>query len=294
MEGTTRGIRREDRRMPRVADGGAVMALLLSLASLVAPSGATAQEQRNADIGYPRFKGDPQPVPATGVAFSPGGYLAKVFAGDLAHGAGSEPGKDFWIDRLLARTGTGGGFGDSNNWLFTRGRAAYMYTHKPEEPGFVGDAAYGFKTGHDALFRLQAELDGKPLSLKEVATARRQTPSYFTTVFEDATAGVRLRLVKFITQENVAVAEATLSSLDGRAHALTLKAASPMATHADGDELVGAFQAHNDITTVFPRLSGDGFAVEGGALARRVQVPARGEAPAVKLQLGLVDRKSVV
>jgi len=291
MEGTTRGIRREDRRMPRVADGGAVMALLLSLASLVAPAGATAQEQRNADIGYPRFKGDPQPVPATGVAFSPGGYLAKVFAGDLAHGAGSEPGKDFWIDRLLARTGTGGGFGDSNNWLFTRGRAAYMYTHKPEEPGFVGDAAYGFKTGHDALFRLQAELDGKPLSLKEVATARRQTPSYFTTVFEDATAGVRLRLVKFITQENVAVAEATLSSLDGRAHALTLKAASPMATHADGDELVGAFQAHNDITTVFPRLSGDGFAVEGGALARRVQVPARGEAPAVKLQLGLVTRE---
>ncbi|WP_250901680.1 MULTISPECIES: Ig-like domain-containing protein [unclassified Dyella] len=250
-----------------------------------------AQAHRNADIGYPRFKGDPHPMPATGVAFAPGGYLEKVFASDLAQGAGSAPGKDFWIDRMLARAGTGGGFGDSNNWLFTRGRAAYMYTHKPEEPGFVGDAAYGFKTGHDALFRLQAEIDGKPLPWKEAAAARRQTPSYFSTVFEDAAAGVRLRLVKFITQENVAVAQATLSSLDGKAHALSLKALSPMATHAEGDELTGAFQAHNDITTVFPRLSGDGFKVDGASLLRRVQVPATGETQAIKVQLGLTTRE---
>lgn len=251
---------------------------------------AAAIPSSNADIGYPRFSGDPHPVPPTGVAFSPGGYLEKVFSSEAARGAGSEPGKDFWIDRMLARQGSGGGFGDSNNWLFTRGRAAYMYTHKPEQPGFVGDVAYGFKTGHDALFRLQAELDGKPLQLKETA-GRRQTPSYFRTTFEDAAAGVRLRLVKFITQENVAVAEATLSSLDGKAHAITLKAVSPMATHADGHELVGAFQAHNDITTVFPRLSGDGFKVDGAVLMRRVQVAATGETGPIKLQLGLTTRE---
>jgi hypothetical protein len=275
-----------------------VLALSLAMICVVVPPGAAAQARpedavshSNADIGYPRFKGDPHPMPATGVAFSPGGYLGKIFAGDVARGAGSEPGRDFWIDRMLVREGTGGGFGDSNNWLFTRGRAAYMYTHKPDEPGFVGDAAYGFKTGHDALFRLRVELDGKPLSLKEASVARRQTPSYFCTVFEDAVAGVRLRLVKFITQENVAVAEVALSSLDGKAHAVTLKAMSPMASHAEGDELVGAFQLHNDITTVFPRFSGEGFAVDGDTLVRRLPVPAAGEAQTVKLQLGLITRE---
>lgn len=106
----------------------------------------------NTAIGYPVFKGDAHPIPQAGVAFAPGGYLAKIFAADQAHGAGSTPGNDFWIDRMLVRTGDGGGFGDTNNWLFTRGRAAYMYTHKPEELGFVGEAAYWHKTGHDALF----------------------------------------------------------------------------------------------------------------------------------------------
>ncbi|MFT4198227.1 MAG: carbohydrate-binding protein, partial [Pseudoxanthomonas sp.] len=262
---------------------------LLFCALALAASAAHARD--NAGIGYPRFTGEPRPLPATGVAFAPGGYLGKVFAADLAQGAGSAPGRDFWIDRMLARDGTGGGFGDSNDWLFTRGRAAYLYTHKPEQPGFVGDVAYWNKTGHDALFRLQAEQDGKPLALVEVAARRRQTPSYFSTVFEDAAAGVRMRLVKYITQENVAVAEVALSALDGRAHALVLRARSPMAGHADGDELTGAFQARNDITTVFPRFSGDGFAVEDGALARRVEVPARGETVPVKLQLGLTTRE---
>jgi hypothetical protein len=245
----------------------------------------------NAALGEPRFKGTPTPIPDSGVAFAPGGHLQRVFAADLAAGAGTAPGTDFWIDRMLARSGTGGGFDDSNNWLFTRGRAAYMYTHRPEQPGFVGDVAYAHRTGHDALFRLQAESDGKPLHLVEDSAQRRQTPSYFSSVYVDAAAGVRLRLVKFISAQNVAVAEATLSSSDGVARTLTLRATSPMATHADGAELTGAFATHNAITTVFPRLSGDGFAVDGGGIARRVTLPAHGEAATLKVQLGLVTRE---
>lgn len=266
------------------------LAMLPGLAPADTPvRGETAPA--NAQIGYPVFKGAADPLPTAGVTFAPGGYLAKVFDADRKRGAGSAPGQDFWIDRMLARDGNGGGYDDQNNWLFSRGRAAYLYTHKPEQPGFVGDVAYWHKTGHDALFRLQAEIDGKPLALVEVTAQRRQTPSYFTTVFEDAGAGIRLRLVKFITQENVAVAEATLSALDGTAHAVVLKALSPMATHAEGNELTGAFQARNDITTLFPRLSGDGFAIDGAAIARRVQVPAQGEAATVKVQLGLTARE---
>ncbi len=283
------------RGRPRVA--AVLLAVSLGAAcaaaavSAVAAADGEALQASNAALGYPHFKGTPTPIPDSGVAFAPGGHLQRVFAADLAAGAGTAPGKDFWIDRMLARSGTGVGFDDDNNWLFSRGRAAYMYTHQPQQPGFVGDVAYAHKTGHDALFRLQAEIDGKPLQLVEDSAQRRQTPSYFSSVYTDVGVGVRLRLVKFISEQNVAVAEATLSSSDGVARTLTLRAISPMATHADGTELTGAFATHNAITTVFPRLSGDGFAVEGGSIARRVAVPARGEAATLKVQLGLVTRE---
>ncbi|MBN6149733.1 discoidin domain-containing protein [Xanthomonas sp. AmX2] len=283
-----------------MAARGALAAFVLAGIALALPGLAWAEaaagtgealQASNAAIGYPRFKGAAQPLPDPQLGFAPGGYLPRVFAADLADGAGSAPGRDFWIDRMLLRAGDGGGFDDRNNWLFTRGRAAYMYTHQPEQVGFVGDVAYWHKTGHDALFRLQAELDGAPLRLGEIAAQRRQTPSYFATVFEDPQAHVRLRLTKFITYDNVAVAEAVLSSTDGVARTLTLKATSPMAVHADGAELTGAFQARNDITTVFPRLSGDGFVADGQALVRRVALPASGEAAPLKLQLGLTARE---
>ncbi len=274
-------------------------AALLVLAGLFAQAGAAqltdddeGLDHSNAALGMPRFKGDAQPVPATGVAFVPGtGYLPRVFAVDRAAGAGSAPGKDFWIDRMLARRGREGDRDgqDGNRWLFTRGRAAYMYTHRPEVPGFVGDVAYVHKTGHDALFRLQVEGVDAALALTEDSAQRRQTPSYFSSVYTGA--GVRLHLVKFITEQNVAVAEVTLSSTDGVARSLRVRATSPMATHADGAELIGAFVTHNAITTLFPRLSGDGFAVDGGSLVRRVVVPATGATPTLKLQLGLVTRE---
>ncbi|WP_232760386.1 hypothetical protein, partial [Xanthomonas sp. SHU 166] len=57
----------------------------------------------NAAIGMPHFKGDAHPLPDSGVAFAPGrgqGQLQRVFAADLAAGAGRAPGRDFWIDRL--------------------------------------------------------------------------------------------------------------------------------------------------------------------------------------------------
>ncbi len=283
----------------RVRRGAVALLVGLSFAATaVAASAAVSDldgeglQPSNAAIGMPHFKGDAHPLPDSGVAFTPGrglGQLQRVFAADLATGAGRAPGRDFWIDRLLARQGTGGGFGDSNNWLFTRGRAAYLYTHKPEEPGFVGDVAYVHKTGHDALFRLQLERDGVPIALVEDSAQRRQTPSYFSSAY--AGGGVRLQLVKFISEQNVAVAEVTVSSVDGVAHTLTLRAVSPMATHPDSAELTGAFVTHNAITTLFPRLSGDGFAVDGASIARPLAVPAHGTAPTLKVQLGLIARE---
>ncbi|WP_115046867.1 Ig-like domain-containing protein [Xanthomonas arboricola] len=272
-----------------------VAAALCGMASLSIACAATATQAiepppaiANAAIGAPQFRGLAHPVPDTGVAFAPGGQLARIYAADLDHGAGQAPGQDFWIDRMLVREGSAGGAEETNNWLFTRGRAAYLSAHLPELPGFVGQAAYWHATDYDALFRIESTQGSAPVHWTERAQQRRQTPSYFSTVFEDAAAGVRMHLVKYITEQNVAVASIVLSSLDGAAHTLSVQARSPMAQHADGDELTGAFDAYNAITTVFPRLSGDGFRVEGQRLVREVAVPAVGKTPAIKLQLGLL------
>ncbi len=70
-------------------------------------------------------------MPATGVAYTPGNQLQKIFDADVAAGAGTSVDNDFWMDRMLARTGDAGSFGDNNQWLFTRGRAAFMKEHNP-------------------------------------------------------------------------------------------------------------------------------------------------------------------
>ncbi|WP_115560546.1 Ig-like domain-containing protein [Xanthomonas arboricola] len=245
----------------------------------------------NAAIGDPRFHGLEHPLPDSGVAFAPGGQLARIYAADRARGAGQVAGNDFWIDRMLVREGTGGGFDDENDWLFTRGRAAFLATHHPEIPGFVGQVAYWHTTDYDALLRILSTQGERAVQWTERSQQRRQTPSYFSTVFEDANAGVRMRLVKYITEQNVAVASIVLSSLDGAAHTLSVQALSPLAQHADGAALTGAFEAYNAITTVFPRLCGDGFRVDGNQLVREVAVPASGETPALKLQLGLLTHE---
>ena len=248
--------------------GLAALCLLVLFVTSTASAGTKqAQEapvvKANAAIGEPRFRGLAHPVPESGVAFAPDGQLARIFAADVARGAGQVPGNDFWVDRMLVREGTGGGFDDENNWLFTRGRAAYLSSHVPEQPGFVGQVAYWHATDYDALFHLQSTQGTREVQWNEQPQQRRQTTSYFSTVFEDAGAGVRMRLVKYITEQNVAVATFVLSSLDGAPHTLSVQARSPMATHADGAALTGAFDAYNAITTVFPRLSGDGFRVDG-------------------------------
>lgn len=245
----------------------------------------------NALIGEPRFHGLQHPLPDSTVPFAPGGYLARVYAADVAQGAGQVPGTDFWIDRMLARDGTAGGFDDHNDWLFTRGRAVFLSRHVPGQPGFVGQLAYWHATDYDALFRIQSTQGARAVQWTERASQRRQTPSYFSSVFEDAAAGVRMRLVKYITEQNVAVASIVLSSLDGAAHTLSIQAVSPVAQHADADELIGAFEAYNAITTVFARLSGDGFQVDGQQLVRVVDIPASGQSAALKVQLGLLTRE---
>lgn len=276
------------RRLGRPSTYIAVSTVSVLVGSLLAVSASSVaaavpgDEVPQSSLGYPAFVGAADPVPDTGVDFAPGGYLGDVFAADAAAGAGAAPGQDFWIDRMLARTGPMFD-GTENAVAFTRGRTVFMKTHSPTGLGWRGDTAYIDTTGKGDAFRFTVEVDGAPVTLAEQSAQRRQTPSYFSSVFTGG--GITLTQTKYITEQNVMVAGIRVES--DAARTVTITAASPHATRAEGDELVGSVSAYNRLTTIFPRLSGDGFTAEGDELVATLDVPAGGAA-ATKLQLGMI------
>jgi hypothetical protein len=247
---------------------------------------ATPAVADNSDIGYPTFAGSPNPVPDTGVEYTPGGQLQAIFDADAAAGAGTSTENDFWIDEMLARTGTAGSFDDNNQWLFTRGRAAFMKEHSPGVLGFGGQLAYWESIDGRGGYTITAQVGGADVALTEDTTLRKQTPSYWRSVHRNASVGLEIVQTKFITDANVLVANLELRSM-GPALDVTVRAGSPYATVTEGDELTGTVEALNDLTILHPRFSGDGFAPADGVLQASVAVPAGGSA-ATKLQLGLV------
>ena len=83
------------------------------------------------------------------------------------------------------------------------------------------------------------------------------------------------------------VANFTITSTTGGD--VTLTAASPFAQDGnDGDtELTGRFNVKNDLTTIYPRFSGNGFTVKDGKLASTLTLEAN-VPQTTKLQLGLI------
>lgn len=175
---------------------------------------------------------------------------------------------------------------DKNEYLFSRGRAAFMYTHTPEALGFVGDVAYWDQTGNDG-FTVEVSIGGSKQTLRENTAKRKQTPSYFTTEFTNGDKTITVTEVKYITRTNVMVANFTITSTTGGD--VTLTAASPFAQDGnDGDaELTGRFNVKNDLTTIYPRFSGNGFTVKNGKLASTLTLEAN-VPQTTKLQLGLI------
>ena len=251
--------------------------LLLSSSAVAAP---------NEDVGYPVFTGSENPVPATGVDYDPHSQLQAIFDSDVAQGAGSSPDSDFWFDEMLARTGTDGSHGDNNQWLFTRGRAVFMKEHSPATLGFGGQVAYWESIDNRGAYSITASVDGEAVSLTEDTAARKQTPSYWRSVHNNAARGIQVIQTKYITDANVAVTDLDVVSTDA-ARSVKLRATSPYASIVEGEELTGAVTAFNKLTTIFPRFSGDGFVPDGGSLTATLDVSAGGSA-STKVQLGFV------
>ena len=285
------------RQAPRTRNQLLIKTAVLCLAvvaSLIVSTGAQAHyqpgEPPGINPGEPTFTGSSTPVPAEPAGYDPSrNMLQAIYDADVAAG-----GTSYWFDRILARPF----LSNSDSALMTRGRALYMYTHNPRTLGF-GAGGTGANGGGGYAYR-QSPTTGAARSLYTIAisgdplvedtTQREQYPSYFSATF--TRPGLSVAEKKFITYNNVAVTDLTLTNTGDTALSTTLTGSSPIATtaSADGTELTGTVTLRYALSTIFPRMSGDGFTVSGTNLTRDVSLDP-GTSVSLKLQLGAIAKE---
>lgn len=238
---------------------------VLAVAALLAPTSSATAAQT---IGFPAFSGPAIPQPPVG--YTTGNMMQAIY--NVESG-----GTDFWMDRLLARPGTD----PAGTWLMTRGRGLFMKTHTPSVIGFGGQVAYFESISNQSAYSIAIS----PGTFTEQTSQRWQAPSHWRSVH--TSGSIRVNVTKFITENNVAVTNLSITNTGTASTTLQLRATSPYATSGSGNELTGQVNAFNNLTTLFPRLSGDGFAVSSGGLNRSVTVGA-GQTVTAKVVMGFI------
>ena len=269
-----------------------VLAVVLSLLPAGVLKASAAEARAALDIGYPTFKNtelldEVYDLSKLGVSYSEKDIMMAIYKQDLANG-----GDSFYMDRILAREGVCSGNAGSNgnadgNTFLTRGRALYMYTSSPSVIGFGGNTAYHQPLGRGNLVRvLFSNADGS-LTTKEDTSKRINAPSNWSSTYSVG-SNLTLDVVKFIHQENVAVTTMTLTNKSAEDQAITVAADSTFATEpgkvtvngAEQTELTGTCSSPAGLTTIYARMTGDGFEAASSDdycwLSRNVTVPAGG------------------
>ena len=269
-----------------------VLAVVLSLLPAGVLKASAAEAPAALDIGYPTFKNtelldEVYDLSKLGVSYSEKDIMMAIYKQDLANG-----GDSFYMDRILAREGVCNGNAGSNgnadgNTFLTRGRALYMYTSSPSVIGFGGNTAYHQPLGRGDLVRvLFSNADGS-LTTKEDTSKRVNAPSNWSSTYSVG-SNLTLDVVKFIHQENVAVTTMTLTNKSAEDQAITVAADSAFATEpgkvtvngAEQTELTGTCSSPAGLTTIYARMTGDGFEAASSDdycwLSRDVTVPAGG------------------
>ena len=246
-----------------------LLALGLAGCLLAAASPATAVPDA---LGMPVFTGE-DPVPAEPVAYHPRKMLEEIYRKEKG-------GDSYWIDRILTRPGDD----PAGPWLMTRGRTVYMKEHDPAVIGFGGRVAYWESIDDRGAYTIALGT-----GLTEDVAKRAQMPSHW--IGEYTGGGLAVQVKKFITHENVAVTTLAITNKGSSAVDVPVSVASPYAKEAAGErELAGVVTAKNRLTTVFPRLSGDGLKVSEGTLKGTLSI-GPGQTVRTKVQMGFLTEE---
>jgi hypothetical protein len=95
---------------------------------------------------------------------------------------------------------------------------------------------------------------------------------------------------KFITDNNVAVTNLSITNNGTASTTLQLRATSPYLTSGSGNEMTASRAAFNSLTNLSLRMSGDSFAVTSGGLNRSVTVGA-GQTVTAKVVMGFITNE---
>ncbi|MGW3567670.1 discoidin domain-containing protein [Streptomyces sp. NPDC000941] len=243
--------------------------LLVALALIIASvCSATTPAAADQTIGFPTFSGPA--VPAPPVAYTTGDMMRSIYDAESS-------GTDFWMDRLLARSGND----PAGSWLMSRGRAVFMKTHDPAVLGFGGHVAYWESISDKNAYSIAIS----PGTFTEQVSQRKQMPSHWKSVH--TSGSITVDQTKFITDNNVAVTNLSIKNNGSSSTTLQLRATSPYATSGTGSELTGQVNAYNNLTTIRPRLTGDGFTANSGGLNRSVTIAA-GATVTAKVVMGFI------
>jgi hypothetical protein len=223
-------------------------------------------------IGYPTFTGPAIPQPPIG--YTTGNMMQSIYDAEKS-------GTDFWMDRLLARTGGNDPSDADGGILMTRGRALFMKQHNPAVIGFGGQVAYWESISNAAAYSIALS----PGTFSEQSGQRKQTPSYWQSLY--SSGSVQATATKFITDNNVAVTNLSIKNNGSGSTTITLRATSPYASSGSGNELTGSTGVKNGLTTLSTRISGDGFSASGGALTRSITIGA-GQTVQTKVVMGFI------
>src|SRR3954452_4878905 len=227
------------------------------------------------DPGTPAFTGLANPVPPEPVAYDPAKSMMKSI-----FDAGPSTNGQYWFDSILERPFSSNA---GETTLLTRGRALYTNNHTPGTLGFAGGYAYRERPTGASQSLYTVTIPGQTIT--ETTASRLQWPSYFTGAF--TSASLNIAETKFITQNNTAVTELKLTNSGTDPITRTVSVQSPIATTASGSELTGSVTIRYGLTTVTPRLSGDGFTVNGTSLTRDVTLDP-GASVNLKVQMGVL------
>ncbi|MEV0268076.1 discoidin domain-containing protein [Hamadaea sp. NPDC050747] len=223
-------------------------------------------------IGLPTFTGPA--IPAAPVGYTTGNMMQAIYNAESG-------GTDFWMDRLLSRSGGSDPADADGAILMTRGRALFMKTYSPGTMGFAGHVAYWESISDNNAYTITAS----PGTFSEQPSQRWQAPSYSKNVF--TSGSITITQQKFITNNNVAVTNLSITNSGSSSTTLTLRAVSPYATSGSGSELTGSTGVKNSLTTLTTRLTGDGFTVSSGGLNRSITIGAGATATA-KVVMGFI------
>ncbi|MER7503361.1 discoidin domain-containing protein [Nonomuraea pusilla] len=244
-----------------------MLALTASLAASPSPVTAAADP-----LGMPVFTGS-DPVPDEPVGYEPRRMMKEIYKKEKG-------GDSYWIDRMLARPGDD----PAGTWLMSRGRALFMKEHDPRVIGFGGDVAYWESIDGRGAYEISLGSE-----LAEDVARRLQMPSHW--IGHYGGDGLDVTVKKFVTRENVAVTVLEIANKGDQARSVPVTVTSPYARTADGDrELTGVVAAKNKLTTIFPRLSGDGLKAADGALKGTLTVEP-GQTVRAKVQMGFVTEE---